>query len=195
MSPFVEKVVMLLITAGLTGFLIPVVTQNISSNQLQEQRLFETELARESAIIEAQIALIDKLSDLLWEYQLLAIEVTYYQPHEDQNNYIAAVSMYDEKAGELLGKIRAEISKSLRLTSLDTYERLIALYYHDLIELDVNLRMLIEGQSDDWLGLNQYAVDELSVNVDNVINNLAMQTNLKNIDETAQTLVDEYNTK
>lgn len=186
MNPFIEKIGILIATAGLTGFLIPVVTQNMASNQLQEQRLFETDLARESAIIEAQVILIDKLSDLLWEYQMLAIEVTYYQPHEDQTNYIAAVATYDAKAGHLLGKIRAEISKSLRLTSLETYDSLIALYYDDLIELDVNLRMLIEGESDDWLNLNQYAVYDLSANVDNVINELARQTNLKNIDELMQ---------
>ena len=186
MNPFIEKIGILIATAGLTGFLIPVVTQNMASNQLQEQRLFETDLARESAIIEAQVILIDKLSDLLWEYQMLAIEVTYYQPHEDQTNYIAAVANYDAKAGHLLGKIRAEISKSLRLTSLETYDSLIALYYDDLIELDVNLRMLIEGESDDWLNLNQYAVYDLSANVDNVINELARQTNLKNIDELMQ---------
>lgn len=155
-------------------------TQDIAHKRLIEQRLFETELARENAIISAQVVLIDKLTDLLWEYQLLAIEVTYYQSHEDQTNYVAAVAEYDAKAGDLLGKIRAEISKSLRLTSIETYNRLIQLYYDDLIELDVNLRILIEGVSDDWLSLNQYAVYTLSVNVDNVINDLAFELNLRN---------------
>ena len=181
MKSFLEKIGILLATAAMSGFLIPVITQNIAHKQLLEQREFETELARENEIIKGQVTLIENLSDLLWEYQLLAIEVTYYQPHEDQTNYIAAVADYDANAGDLLGKIRSEISKSLRLTSLETYDELIAMYYGELIELDVNLRILIEGDSDDWLGLNQYTVFELSVKVDNLINNLAMQTNLKNL--------------
>ena len=189
-NPFLEKIGILAATAAMSGLLIPVITQNMAHTRLLEQRQFETELARENEIIKAQVKLIENLSDLLWEYQLLAIEVTYYQPHEDQTNYIAAVADYDAKAGDLLGKIRSEISKSIRLTSLDTYDQLIEMYYGELIELDVNLRMLIEGASNDWHRLNQYAVFELSVKVDNLINDLAMQTNLKNIDELTQAVQD-----
>ena len=183
MKPLFEKIALFLVTAGITGFLIPVVTQNIAHKQLLEQRLYETELARENAIIEAQVELIENLSDLLWEYQLLAIEVTYYQPHEDQTNYIAALANYDAKTGDLLGKLRSEISKSLRLTSLDTYTMLIELYYSELIEVDVNLRMLIEGDTENWLEFNQYLVYELSAKVDQLIYDLGVEMNLTSYEE------------
>ena len=183
MKPFIEKILLFLVTAGLTGFLIPVVTQNIAHKQLLEQRLYETELTRENAIIEAQIKLIENLSDLLWEYQLLAIEVTYYQPHEDQTNYIAALADYDKRTGDLLGELRSEISKSLRLTSLDTYNLLTEMYYSELIEIDVNLRMLIEGQSEDWHTFNQYLVYELSEKVDQLIYDLSIEMGLTTDEE------------
>ena len=183
MKPIIEKIVLFLITAGLTGFLIPVVTQNIAHKQLLEQRLYETELARGNAIIEAQVKLIDNLSDLLWEYQLLAIDVTYYQPHEDQTNYVAALAAYDAKTGDVLGNIRSEISKSLRLTSLDTYNLLIQMYYSELIEVDVNLRMLIEGDTEDWLEFNQYLVYELSAKVDQLIYDLGVEMELTPYEE------------
>ena len=183
MKPFIEKYIFLFVTAGLTGFLIPVITQNIAHKNLQEQTLYEIELTRQNAIIEEQVKLIDNLSALLWEYQLLAIEVTYYQPHEDQTNYIAALANYDAKTGDLLGKLRSEISKSLRLTSLDTYTMLIELYYSELIEVDVNLRMLIEGDTENWLEFNQYLVYELSAKVDQLIYDLGVEMDLTTYEE------------
>jgi len=176
---FIEKVLLLLATAALSGFLIPVVTENIEHNRLKEQRIFEAELARQNEVIKAQVQLLETLASLLWEYQLLAIDVSYYQPLKDQSTYLNAVKKYDEESGPVLGKIRAEISKSLRLTSHETYEQLKDMYYSKIIGVDVRLRSLIEGHKLDWASFNRYTVYELSEEVDNVLNDLAIEVNLK----------------
>jgi len=177
---FFEKVALLIVTAGLSGFLIPVIMANIAHKTFQEEKLFEAELARQTKIIESQVKLLEDLADLLWEYQLLAIDVSFYHQFKKSNNlYIAAAKNYDEKAGAILGKIRAEVSKALRLTSPETYQKLKNLYYKELLRLDLRLRNLIDGRASDWSDFNQYAVYNLSEIVDNVLNDLAKELQLK----------------
>jgi hypothetical protein len=189
---FIETIVTLLVTALVTGFLIPYLLKKIDERKLRqqkevderklrEQKEFEAALARQGKVIEAQVQLLEKLTELLWEYQLLAIAVTYYHSYSDQKLYAAALERYHANVGSVLGKIRAEISKSLRLASLDTYQELKKLYYDHLINLDLRLRQLVEGAKADWHGVNQFAVFELSNIVDAALNKLAQELLLKDI--------------
>ena len=178
---FIEKTLLLLATAALSGFLIPIVTQEIASRNYEQQKRFDAELTRQGEIIQAQVGLLEKLSDLVWEYQLLVIDVSYYQSFENEDYYVAAVSKFNENSGPLLGKIRAEISKALRLTSFETYEDLKALYYDNLINnIDAQLGYLIAigGTKDEWSNFNLYAVYGLSDEVDNVLSSLAIEIQL-----------------
>jgi len=179
---FLEKVILLIVTAGLSGLFIPVITANIAHRRLQEQKLFEAELARQTKVIDAQVQLLEKLAELLWEYQLLAIDVSYYRFVKDQNLYAAASKKYEEKAGTILSKIRAEISKSLRLTSIEMYQKLKNLYYKELLGLDLRLRNLVDGHDNKWTEFNKYAVGELSEIVDTILNDLAKELKLKSED-------------
>src|SRR5690348_5015161 len=80
---FFEKYTLLLSTAGLTGLLVPYILKVIDNRKQREQKQYEAELTRQSKIIDAQVQLMERLSDALWEYQLLAITVTYYQSYPD----------------------------------------------------------------------------------------------------------------
>jgi hypothetical protein len=186
-----------LITIVITAVLIPFVFRVIDDRRARQQRdtedlkqrkqkEFEAELSRQSKVIESQVQFIEKLSDLLWEYQLTAIAVSYYHQFGLGDQYQRASKDYLDNAGKLLGKIRAEISKSLRLASPDMYEALKVFYRMRLLALDLDLTGLIERpdrsaqiQGSTWQSFHDDAVYGLSEEVDNIINSLASEFGLK----------------
>lgn len=182
---FIENSVTLLITAGLTGVLVPFIFRLIDERRNREQKIFEAELSRQASIIDAQIKLLEDLSNLLWEYQLLLIAVPYFRQFPHQNLYVSSLNAYNENSGRLLSRIRAEISKSLRLTPHSVYEDLKELYYKELLAVDLRLTVLSESDMREedkttaWRELNYYAVYELAQIVDDVIDMLASELNLK----------------
>jgi DNA-binding transcriptional ArsR family regulator len=182
---FFENTVMLLMTAVLTSVLVPLLFRRIDERRNQKQKIFEAELSRQSKIIDAQVELLDNLSNLLWEFQLLLISVPYYHQFPERNLYPIALKNYEENSSKLLSKIRAEISKALRLTPPSIYQELKKLYYQKLLPLDLELSQLAlrdkkqQGKISEWRKLNHYAVHELSEDVDNIIDKLANDLNLK----------------
>jgi hypothetical protein len=182
---FIEKAVILLLTAGLTGILVPLLFRLIDARRNKEQKIFEAELSRQSKIIDSQVKLLEDLSSLLWEYQLLLIAVPYYRQFPERDLFPAALKAYEENAGKLLSKIRAEISKALRLTPYPIYQEIKEFYYKQLLSLDLKVSQLAtsdarnQDKTGEWHKLNNYAVSELSEIVDNLINKLANELKLK----------------
>ncbi|EKU99441.1 hypothetical protein Lepto7375DRAFT_1485 [Leptolyngbya sp. PCC 7375] len=193
---FLENTILLVLTAAITGFLVPYILKIIDSrrsqkqkeveySRLKEQKQYEASLLRQSKIIDAQVHLLENLASLLWEYQLLAIEVSYYDSFEQPKLYTAAVDEYEEKTGVLFAKIRAEISKSLRLTRAEIYEELKKLYYEQLLPLDQRLYLLMRKQRSEekriteWGKFNEYAVHTLAEIVDETLDHLARELHLK----------------
>jgi hypothetical protein len=193
---FLEKVSLLILTAGVTGFLVPYVLKvvderkaqrqkDIDGRRLKEQKYYEAALARQSKIIDAQVLLLDNLATLIWEYQLLAIEVSYYDPIGQFDLYSNAAKEYDKRTGSIFARIRAEISKALHLASTETYEELKRLYYEDLLPIDRKLGELMKKQHtaeeriQEWYDFNAYAVYALASIVDEALNKLAKELRLK----------------
>jgi hypothetical protein len=182
-ADFIEKLLLLLATALLTGLVAPYVLKLVDQRRAGAQKALEAEITRQAKLIEAQATLLDELARLLWRYQLNAIEVSYYHGRTNASLYATALAKYEGTAGDLLGQIRAEISRSLHLTSSAMYTRLKALYYEVLLLLDQRLRDLIEGAAAeaDWMKFNHYAVDEVADQVDTTLNYLATELRLKAI--------------
>lgn len=160
---FLEGLLLLLFTAGLSGFLVPYVLKQVDARKLREQKAiderknreqkeFEADLVRQSKVLDAQAQLLESLSKQLWEFQLLAIAVSYYKYHNDETKYENALKDYDEKAWVYFGTIRTEISKALYLTSSETYHALLGLYIKYLIPLDSSLMRLVRknAKHEEW---------------------------------------------
>ncbi len=193
---FLEKVFLLVLTAGVTGFLAPYILKIVDDRRtqkqkdvehlrLKEQKQYEALLLRQSKIIDAQVELLENLAKLLWEYQLLALDVSHYDSSEQSALYTSAVKKYEAKTGVLFAGIRAEISKSLRLTRPKIYEELKKLYYDEMLSLDKRLSILIEKQRSEekrisgWEEFNRYGVYTLADIVDETLNQLARELQLK----------------
>ena len=183
---FLEGFLLLLFTAGLSGFLVPYVLKQVDARKLREQKAiderknreqkeFESDLLRQSTVLEAQAQLLESLARQLWEFQLLAIAVSYYKYHHDGAKYENALKEYDEKAWMYFGTIRTEISKALYLTSSATYQALLDFYIKDLMQLDSSLMRLVreDAKPEEWTVHHNNMQNSVGNKTDQVLDLLA----------------------
>jgi hypothetical protein len=187
---FVEAVLVLVVTAALTGLLVPVVKARMDEKRLREQQLFEARLARQSKIIESQAALLESLAQTLWEFRMLMMELAFHRVERPHDRYQAALATYEDKAWDLFAKFRTEISEARRLTSAETHGKLRDLYYKTLIPLDRKLYELLrldtargEGQRDasadaEWQRFYDLLFGEITDVIDGVLNDVAEELRL-----------------
>jgi hypothetical protein len=188
---FVGNLIIVLITAALIPMVFRFIDDRKAARQREEddyrqrkQKLFDAELSRQAKVIEAQVQFLEQLAELLWKYQLTAIAVSYYHQFDLGAQYQAAAKQYLDEAGTLLGAIRTEISKSLRLCSEPAYNKLLHLYYNRILDLDKDLTALIAAPNQvtvgrrSWGEFNKDAVFQLSKEVDSIIRDLAAEFRL-----------------
>ena len=183
-----EKVALLLLTALLSGLLIPYVLKRVEEARRTEQKLLEADLARQSKLIEAQAEFLDELTDTLWSWRYLTIRVAYYGQNA-QDKYVAAVSDYENQIWDVLFKLRKQTSKSRRLVSEETYKRLVELYDRVVGELDPELREAMSNlDSSERVAalakLNERLRWQETKNLDDVIDAIAAEVGLKKQTET-----------
>ncbi len=176
---FIGKVMLLLITAALTGILVPEISAELSENRFREQKLFEADLQRQREILSAQNDLLSTLSERLWELVLLNINVSFYKFNGDENSYKNAVEAYQGKSAKILGLIRTDLSKSKRLISPSMQDKLKTLYYKTLLKVDGNLERLItkgpEAGIGEWQKQHNDSFGEAQGQIDNFITELAIE--------------------
>ncbi|MEG4215188.1 hypothetical protein QUA27_08450 [Microcoleus sp. Pol14C6] len=201
---FLEKAILLLLTAGLSGFLIPYILKQIDDRKLrdqkiidarrikeqkefdalklQEQKEFEASLIRENNILEAQIKLLENLSSALWELQLLSLAVSYYKVHPKQERYELALKNYDEKSWGLFKDVRCEISQAARLVSKRKYNNLLNFFSVNLIqEVDEELMRLVDDDNaslERWKEYYDWVLKTFPQEIDNIITPLAEELRL-----------------
>ena len=183
LSPtFLENIVLLILTALITGFGIPYVLKKVEARKLQEQKKFEAGLIRQGKIIESQSKLLDDLSGLLWKWRYLAKKVVYYGSEKNMERYDLARKQYDESVWDILQDFRAEISRSRRLVSENAFEKLNKLYGYVVYEIDQEISDLIKMEELDVeraIEIAQRFSEEVSKRLDDAIDDLASELNLK----------------
>jgi len=122
---FLEKAFLLMIGAALTGLLVPVVKARLDESGARRKTLLEAELARQTALIDSQIKLLNQFSDAAWKFLFTVFRVSYTQAWEDEKAQRAAIEEYDPRSWELLMQMRATISPAPRLTSKGSQEQLM----------------------------------------------------------------------
>lgn len=200
---FLEKATLLCLTAGLSGFLVPYVLKRIDerklreqksidalriqeqkefdAQKLQEQKEFDANLIRGNNVLEAQIKLLENLSESLWELQLLSLAVSYYKIHPNQERYESAYKDYDEKSWRLFKDVRCEVSKSTRLVSEDQYRKLLIFFNENLIQnMDKKLMDLIENNAsfDHWKDHYDWLLYRFPEEIDEIVTPLAKELRL-----------------
>src|SRR5947209_511654 len=135
---FLEKVVILLLTALLTGLLAPYVLKRVDEARGVQQKIFEADLARQAKVIEAQSKFLDEITETLWSWRYLSMKVAYYGMGDQGPLYAAARKDYELQIWDVLSKLRSQINKSRRLASEEAYKTLVSLYDR-IVEIDAQL--------------------------------------------------------
>jgi hypothetical protein len=112
---FAEKIVIIIITACITGLLIPYIFKKVGDSQ-----------ARNESMIQSQAKLFEDVTDALIKYQTLAIDVSFYRfpGQEDDNMYQKAYERYSENAPVFFSTMRTLIIKTKVLASPKQGEKL-----------------------------------------------------------------------
>jgi hypothetical protein len=193
---FGQNILLLLLTALLTGLLVPIVKgfvddrklekqKRFDDERLRSQKRFEADIARQAKVIDAQAQLLDELAEVLWGYQKLLLRITYYAVIGDPDKHRVAFIEYDDHSWDLLGSLLALISKTRRLASADIQDRLERLYQSFVIEVDHTVLQLRrtassrDGADDEgWRRLQNYLFGEIRQEIDAVLTALAAQLRL-----------------
>ncbi len=176
---FIEKLLLLLATAVLSGLLVPEISSRLADTRNKQQKLFEADIQRQRDIITAQSELLKNLAKQLWEFQLSNINVSFYKIAGNEAAFGTAVAKYQARSGELLGQIRAELSNARRLTSPAMHDRLTQLYFQTILPVDSGVEALIArspaATRDAWLEQHQKSFETAQKAIDDVLKDLAVE--------------------
>jgi hypothetical protein len=183
---FVEKLTILVLTAVLTGFLVPYILKRVDEAKSKEQKLFEADVARQAKLIDAQAKFLDEITEALWHWRYLSIRVTFHADDPTEERYTAAVEDYEGKIWDVLSSLRNLISKSRRLVSEEAYKSLVSLYDR-ITELDSQLAQFVrtdlprQRRIAAVADLQKTLRWEMTAKLDEVIDMLAREVGLKEL--------------
>jgi len=159
-TSFLEKVLLLLVGAALTGIIVPVVKFRMDQSRFEQQKKFEAELARQAEIGSARAQFLRDLVDPVWQFQLLALQVSY--DSHSAERFQAALAAYDEQSWHHLKRIRAIVGGARWFTSESAYQALTDFVDGWLIhEVDMELMKRRRGGGKaNWSEFNQWLYAE-----------------------------------
>lgn len=173
---FIESILILLITALITGLLVPFIKARIDDSNFRKRKNFEAAVARQAKVIEYKSSLLDDLAHALWRYQFLVLEPTYYKMRKNETGYQAAFSEYDKNAPIILNQIRETVSKIRRFSTPEIYHSFKTLFHDDLIMIDswlIELEETGQSQKGDWAVHHRYVYSDLGNVIDKLLYELA----------------------
>ncbi len=177
---FVRTVLILLLTAVLTGLLVPYVKARMDDRKLKDQKRFEADLARQSKVIESQVLLLDRLAELLWGFQFSCLEVSYYGMTSNQARFEAAMKKYDRQAWDYFLRIGTETGKALRLVTSNSHAKLKDFYDSWMINTDNSIARLYAkpATEDEWEQHHHAIFVEGAARINDVLGQLAHELRL-----------------
>ncbi len=180
-QPFLQSVILLFLTALVTGVGVPVVTGLIDDRKLRQQKLFEADLARQSKVIDAQGKLLDDLTSRLWKIQKGILAVSYYKTEGEEELYKKKYAEYHENSWLWFGDVVVLISESRRLASVETYRKLKELYEQCLEPFDQRLTKLAkrsDATGAEWDRFHEHVRRDMSDKIEEALSLLAQEFRL-----------------
>lgn len=158
--------------------------------KFKKQKLFEAALARQTKIITAQRDFLAELSESIWKYHFVQLEVSYDRITEGEN-YEEALDKYETVSWDMLTKIRAAIGKARWFTLDTTYETLTSFYKEWIIPTDQKLMRFVlnENTTDsEWQEHHNWFYAESAHRVDTLIRQLADDFGFHEVSETYKSI-------
>jgi len=177
---FIEKSSLLILTAIITGILVPYINAKLSDKKFKEQRLFDAAMARQAKIIDAQNELLSDLETIVNSFQLRALAVAWYiTSNKNFTLHKASKKEYEDKAWEFFGKMQNLIGKASRLTSPGVHKELQK-FYEEMKQLDVDLVRLMQNETteEEWQKFYNTIQSESGVKLRAIVEQLAQDYGL-----------------
>lgn len=185
LSPdFFEKLLLLAITALVTGFFVPYVLRGIDESKSIEQKRLDADISRQTKLIDAQSRFLDETTEALWNWRYLSMKVAYNGAESRDEQYTLAVSGYEAGIWDTLNRIRSQTSKARRLVSEKGYQNLVGLYQR-IVELDAELdgivrqRLSTEQRAKALAPISKRIYSEMSAELDQTLDVLAQEVGQK----------------
>jgi len=183
-NAFIRSVLLLLLTALLTGLLIPYLLKVIDNRKAIRQQERASALARQVKIIEDQAQLLNSLTEELWKWRYMSIRLTYYGGQGAWDRFKEADDVYNREFWDVLHRIRGQIGRAKRLISDRTYQRLLSFYKDEIISLDnkiCNARSVKDefGKRAAFVELNGYIFEDITSKIDEELDELSSEIKLK----------------
>ncbi len=179
---FLQKIMLLIVTALISGAGVPYVLKVVDDRKLRRQKKFEADLTIQQKLIDSQSKLLDDLTQILWKWRYLAKSVVYYGSISQNERFDAAKKHYEDEVWRLLNEFRTEISRSRRLVSEAAFQQLNSLYHYVVHDLDLKISELISKNNPDAQECRRLAdrfSNEVSTRLDDALNDLASELSLK----------------
>jgi hypothetical protein len=143
---FLKNLLLSVLLLGLSSLLIPAVLKQIDDRKFVDQQRLQAELSRQDKIIDDQAQVLDTLASAFWDYEGYAADVLYSRDERYGRDdwHQRAVDAYYLESGLVLGQMRADISRLLRLAPRPTYESFLRLYEEEVLALDSCLLELMK---------------------------------------------------
>jgi len=172
-TSFLEKALLLLLGAVLTGIIVPIVKYRMDENRFRQQKTFEAEVARQAEIVRARVQFLRDFVDPVWQFQLLALQVTFDIDSEEKLK--AVYANYDDNSWQHLKRIRAIVGGARWFTSESTYQLLTEFVDGWLLgEVDNKLMQeMKKGKKGDWNRFNRWLYSESRRKTDDLLVALA----------------------
>ena len=182
---FIEKIALLLVTASLTGVIVPMIISHFNLKASERQKNLEFLKARDSSILQSQSKLLDDAAEVILTYQTLALDVSWYKHSRgaDEELHHKAFARYSEKIVELVTKWRILISRSRMLASADVSNKLQEFLEKTFIVQDTPIGELVrkKASTTEWEKLHSQS-EAMLVDANDLIAELAKDMKLSGTD-------------
>jgi hypothetical protein len=183
-NAFIRNVCLLLLTALLTGLLIPYLLKVVDDRKAMRQQEHASALTRQAKIIEDQAQFLNNLAEDLWKWRYMSIRLTYYGGQGVWDRFEETDDAYDREIWDVLHHIRSQIGRAKRLISDNAYRRLLSLYKDVIIDLDNKIRNARNEKSEfskraAFVELNEYIFENVTAKIDEELDKLSSEIRLK----------------
>ena len=178
---FIEKLLLLLLTVGVSGVAVPLVMNRVAAASSARQKAAEAIRARDQTILDAQSKLLNDFAETLLAYETLALDVSWYKTavglHEDMHT--RAFNRYSERVVDLISRWRALVSRARTLASPSVAEKMNAFMADVLGEQDTPIVQLYRRHAavPEWERQHQRSIGMLT-RADALISELAVDLRL-----------------
>lgn len=169
---FLERSFLLVLTAAISGLMIPEISSRIQSENLKRE-----------IVMAKQAALLDDLSHTLLAYETLILDVSWYKSNKQVYNetmHQKAFDRYADRVPELLVELRTGMLRSRYLASPGMVKRLEEFHERIFSEQDTPLSALYvnkESTVQDWSALHNKNV-AMALEVNDLLTDLAKDLNI-----------------